>query len=103
VSLVIQVNGSALIVAAFAASQTGRIGRSSRLYLAANVIGSVALAASALPSSQWGFLALEGVWSAVSIFCLCRTFGSRRPECDGSGNSPTVSTRAGADRAAAKG
>jgi len=58
---VIQVTGSALIVAAFAASQTGRIGRSSRLYPAASVIGSVALAAGALLGSQWGFLALEGV------------------------------------------
>lgn len=40
-----------------------------------------------------GFLALEGVWSAVSLFSLGKTFhGSGGPECDGSGNSPTVST-----------
>jgi hypothetical protein len=51
---VVQVTGSALIVAAFAASQAAGIGRS-RLCLAANVIGSLALAASALLGSQWGF------------------------------------------------
>jgi hypothetical protein len=88
VSLVIQVAGSALIVAAFAAHQAGRIGRSSRLYLAASIIGSFALAASALLGSQWGFLALEGVWSAVSLFGLWRAFGSRRPGGDGPGNWP---------------
>jgi hypothetical protein len=104
VSLLVQVTGSALIVAAFAASQAGRIGRSSRLCLAASVIGSLALAASALLGSQWGFLALEGVWLAVSLVSLGKTFcGSGRLECDGSGNSPTVSTRAGADPATAKG
>jgi hypothetical protein len=52
-SLVVQVTGSALIVAAFAASQAAGIGRSSRLCLAANVIGSLALAAGALLGSQW--------------------------------------------------
>jgi hypothetical protein len=55
VSLVVQVTGSALIVAAFAASQAAGMGRSPSLYLAASVIGSLALAASALPGSQWGF------------------------------------------------
>ena len=47
--LVVQVTGSAVIVAAFAASQAGGIGRSLRLCLAASVMGSLALAASALP------------------------------------------------------
>jgi hypothetical protein len=48
---VVQVTGSGFIVAAFAASQAAGIGGSSRLYLAANVIGSLALAVSALLGS----------------------------------------------------
>jgi hypothetical protein len=55
VSLVVQVTGSALIVAAFAASQAAGIAGPPRLCLAAGVIGSLALAAGALPGSQWGF------------------------------------------------
>jgi hypothetical protein len=55
VSLLIQIIGSALILAAFTANQIGNTGTSSRSYLAANAIGSLALAVSAqgysLPSS----------------------------------------------------
>jgi hypothetical protein len=51
---VVQVTGSAVIVAAFAACRAAGIGRS-RLGLAAGVIGSLALAATALLGSQWGF------------------------------------------------
>jgi hypothetical protein len=73
VSLVVQVTGSALIVAVFAASHAARF------CLAASVMGSLALAASALLGSQWVSL-LEGVWCAVSLFGLCKTFrGSGRP------------------------
>jgi hypothetical protein len=50
---VVQVTGSALIVAAFAASQGAGIGGASCLYLAANIIGSLALAVSALLGSPW--------------------------------------------------
>ena len=71
-SLLVQIVGSALILAAFAANQLGSTGTSSRPYLAANALGSLALAFSAVLSSQWGFLALEGVWCVVSAFGLCR-------------------------------
>ena len=78
----------------------GGIGRSSRFCLAASVMGSPALAASALPGSQW-VSRLKGVWCAVPLFSLCKTFrGSGQPERDGSSNSPTVSTRPGAGQAA---
>jgi hypothetical protein len=51
VFLVVQVTGSALIVAAFAASQAGGIGGSSRFCLAASVMGSLTLVATVLPGS----------------------------------------------------
>jgi hypothetical protein len=90
---VVQVTGSAVIVAAFAASQAAGIAGSLRLCLAAGVIGSLAPGRWRVAGFALGFLALEGVWSAVSLFSLGKTFhGSGGPECDGSGNSPTVST-----------
>jgi hypothetical protein len=54
VSLLIQIIGSALILAAFAANQVGSTATSSRSYLAANAIGSLALAVSAVLRSPWG-------------------------------------------------
>jgi hypothetical protein len=80
VSLLIQIIGSALILAAFAANQIGNTGTSSRSYLTANAIGSLALAVSAVLGSQWGFLALEGVWCVVSVFGLYKTFAEPRSE-----------------------
>ena len=92
-SLVVQVTGPALIVAAFAASQSAGIDRSSRFYLAANVIGSLALAASALLGSQWGFWPWRASGPACRSSACARHFVALGgPECDGSGNSPTVST-----------
>jgi hypothetical protein len=52
VSLVAQAFGSAVILAAFTASQSWLANSASRLYLAANVIGSLALGASAWLGSQ---------------------------------------------------
>jgi hypothetical protein len=102
VSLLIQITGSALIVAAFAASQIGSTDKSSRAYLAANAIGSFALASSALLSSQWGFLALEGIWCAVSVFSLRKTFSLPRSERDGPGSS-SVSSDSDLNQATSKG
>ena len=75
-SLSVQIAGSALILLAFVGAQSGRMKVSSRLYLWLNVIGSCALAISALAGSQWGFLALEAVWTAVSLAGLIKIRGS---------------------------
>jgi hypothetical protein len=72
VSLLIQLIGSALVLAAFAANQIWRVSDSSRLFLTANALGSGGLAVSALAGSQWGFLALEGTWCPVSVTGLLR-------------------------------
>ena len=69
-SLVVQVTGSALIVAAFApARSAGSAGRCVSAWLPASW-GSLVLAAGALLWVRDGFLALEGVWCAVSFFSL---------------------------------
>jgi hypothetical protein len=70
--LSVQIAGSALVLLAFVGAQAGRMQVSSRLYLLLNVIGSCALAVSAVAGSQWGFLALEAVWTAVSLAGLIR-------------------------------
>ena len=63
----VQVAGSLLILAAFAASQAGRLPIDSQLYLVLNFTGSAILAVLAWIDHQWGFLLLEGVWSLVSL------------------------------------
>jgi len=68
----IQIIGSTLVLLAFVAAQAGRMQITSRVYLALNAIGSSGLAVSAAAGSQWGFLALEGVWTAVSVAGLVR-------------------------------
>jgi hypothetical protein len=99
VSLLAQAVGSAVILAAFAAGQFGLAGTSSYFYLAANVIGSLALAVSALLSSQWGFLVLEGVWCAVSTFSICKSLVRSRAERDKDATYPQSVGRTGATAA----
>ena len=89
-SQVIQVVGSLLVLAGFAAAQRGWLDARSRTYLILNLVGSAALAVEAALGAQWGFLLLEGVWALVSAFGL---LGTRR-----SGGS-----RSGASRGATAG
>jgi uncharacterized membrane protein len=76
--IVVQIFGSALVLAGFIGLQVDRMTATSLLYLALNVIGSVALAWSAIVESQWGFLVLEAIWTGASVLGLYRAF-RRRP------------------------
>lgn len=69
---VIQVAGAMLILAGFAAAQFGWLTVSSRTYLVLNLVGSVVLTYLAWHEEQWGFLLLEAVWAAVSLWSLVR-------------------------------
>lgn len=68
----IQIAGALLILVAFAAAQFGAMDPHSRLYLVLNLVGSLVLAVLAWRERQWGFLLLESVWAAVSLWSLRR-------------------------------
>jgi hypothetical protein len=74
----VQVFGSLLILAAFAAAQRGALDQSSRTYLSLNLIGSAILAVLAAREHQWGFLLLEASWAAVSAWSLFAVTGGGR-------------------------
>ena len=71
----VQVFGSLLILAAFAAAQRGALDQTSRVYLSLNLIGSAILAVLAAHEHQWGFLLLEASWAAVSAWSLIGVTG----------------------------
>lgn len=66
----VQIVGALLILVAFTASQLGAMDPHSRLYLGLNFFGSLVLAVLAWRERQWGFLLLETVWAAVSLWGL---------------------------------
>ena len=71
-SQLIQVAGSLLILAAYAAAQRGALNQRSLTYQVMNLIGSAVLAIEAALHQQWGFLLLEAVWALVSSAGLYR-------------------------------
>lgn len=79
----IQVAGSLLILAAFVASQKGRLSTSSMPYLVLNLVGSAVLAVLAALHLQYGFLLLEGVWAIVSAAGLVAVLRGRAPVAHG--------------------
>jgi hypothetical protein len=74
----IQIVGSLLILAAFAAAQRGTLSQDSRTYLALNLVGSAALAAVAAYERQYGFILLEGCWALISASSLLRRLRARQ-------------------------
>jgi hypothetical protein len=79
----VQIAGSLLILAAFAASQAGRLPIDSQLYLVLNFVGSAILAVLAWIDQQWGFLLLEGVWALVSLYSLVQLMRGGTPTAPG--------------------
>jgi len=69
---IVQVLGSLLILAAFAATQRGRLSTSSPLYLSLNLAGATVLAVLAAHERQLGFLLLESSWALVAGWSLLR-------------------------------
>ncbi len=68
----ISLAGAAMILAAFAAQQAGRLKPADGLYLALNFAGSAILAWFALEARNLGLIVLEGTWALISLFSLLR-------------------------------
>jgi len=66
----VEIIGSLLILAGFAASQLGKLDAHSVPYLVLNIVGSAILAVIAAGQQSWGFLLLEGTWAIVSTASL---------------------------------
>jgi hypothetical protein len=64
--------GAALILAAYAGHQAGRMGRDSAIYHLINALGAALLLVVAVAARQIGFIILEGVWTAISLAALVR-------------------------------
>jgi hypothetical protein len=65
---IVSLAGAGMILAAYAASQLGRMNRQSALYLCLNLAGSTILTVSALRARSLGLTALEGPGrSSVSV------------------------------------
>ncbi|BCJ72899.1 hypothetical protein CS0771_24430 [Catellatospora sp. IY07-71] len=76
---VLQILGALTVLGGYVATQLGWTGPRSLGYLIANTLGAGVLAWLAWTSRDWGFLLLEGVWSAVSAAGLLSVLRSRRP------------------------
>ena len=76
---VVQVFGSALILAAFVAAQQGRLSMQSTAYLSLNLAGAAVLAVLAAHERQLGFLLLESVWALVAARSLLSRPGAAGP------------------------
>jgi hypothetical protein len=64
--------GAALILAAFAAQQAGRLKPADAAYLALNFVGSAILAYFAIEAKSLGLSVLESVWALISLWSLVK-------------------------------
>lgn len=73
---VVSVAGALMILAAYLALQTGRLGREDRLFNALNFFGSALLTWVAVVDRRVGFIMLEAIWALLSLPGMLRP---RRP------------------------
>jgi hypothetical protein len=72
-----QLLGAALLLVAYALSQTGRIRSNSLPYLLLNFLGALLLAIDAIRAVQWGFIILECAWVLFSLPGLVKVLRRR--------------------------
>jgi hypothetical protein len=74
-----QIVGAIVILIAFGLAQLGRLDLRSYPYLILNVVGAGILAIDAWRNDLWGFLLLEIVWGAVSLWGLVQRAREPKP------------------------
>jgi hypothetical protein len=66
----VQIIGAVGVLAGYALAQFGRLSQKAPTYLGLNFFGGLLLTIDATIRREWGFLLLEGAWTAVSIVGL---------------------------------
>jgi len=69
---IVSVVGAIMVLGAYLAHQTGKMGREDRLYSLLNFVGAALLAWVATIDQRWGFIALEVIWALISLPPLIR-------------------------------
>jgi len=69
---VVSLAGAAMILAAFAAQQAGKLDGRSLGYLTLNLAGAVILTYFAVEARNSGLILLEGSWALISLVSLGR-------------------------------
>jgi hypothetical protein len=77
---IVQIIGALLVLAGFLAAQANLVDQRAYTYLVPNVVGSAAMAATAVLSAEWGFVFLEGVWTLVSVYGTVDRLRARTPK-----------------------
>ncbi|HET8660043.1 MAG TPA: hypothetical protein VFM55_13720 [Micromonosporaceae bacterium] len=79
----VEIVGALLILAGFAGAQLRRLDPHRLPYLVLNLVGAAVLSVLAAVDRDWGFLLLEGVWTAVSAASLAGLLRRRRAPARG--------------------
>ena len=74
-----QIAGAITILIAYGLAQLGKLDLRSYTYLILNVVGAGILAIDAWRNDLWGFLLLEVVWAAVSLWGLVQRVREPKP------------------------
>ncbi|GAA0896504.1 CBU_0592 family membrane protein [Virgisporangium aurantiacum] len=67
---VLSIVGAFFVLAAFTGLQLGRLDVESATYQVLNLLGAGVLTVTGLLTETWGFVLLNGVWTAISIVKL---------------------------------
>ena len=68
----VSVVGALFVLVAYAALQTGRLGRETQRFNALNFVGSALLTWVAVVDQRWGFILLDGAWALLSVLGMIR-------------------------------
>jgi hypothetical protein len=75
---IVSLVGAAMILAAFAAQQAGKLRPTDGAYLVLNFAGSAILTYFAVQAGNFGLIALEGSWAVISLWSLARALRTAR-------------------------
>jgi hypothetical protein len=69
---VLSIIGAFFVLTAFTGLQMGRLDVESATYQVLNLVGAGVLTVTGLLTETWGFVLLNSVWTAISIFKLVK-------------------------------